>query len=713
MKKSLLLLSALMSISLISCGGAGITSNPVSEESISSVDNSQEIESSQESLSEEISFNSSEDIISSEELISSEEEKVSSEEAVSSEEQSSEHEHVLSEWIIENPTYTATGSATKKCVDEDGYEVFVELPTLDDENYVKVSDTSSCNAGGIITYSYPNENGAITFEVETSAKGHNYLWVDKVSATTESSGMEAHYYCDVCDSYFDPEHKLVDAEALVIPQISVWSYNETHHWINENDNYEEHIWDEGVSDGGSIHYGCTVCEATKVEEIPIGSISEDYFLKFEGTQTLTGKLKIADGIRLVASTEKVLEIAEANKSSDGNQFTHMLKLGGKINSDSRYIELNFDAPCKMRIYAINPASGTRSLGLYNALVGVPESSIIKTMDVASGSTISKIDVIIKEKGTYYIGSTSGGINVFGINIVMGEFCEHDFSNEYSYDEFNHYYECLNGCGEVSSSEGHIYDSGVVKEPATEEKTGIKVFTCTTCGRSYEEIIPIVTHHYSETYEKNETHHWNECIDEGCDAVGNYAEHDYDEGEVIEQSTMTTNGKAKYTCITCGYEKTSDLPLIPAVRESKLIVAPSEELTITDSLELAEGVKVVASEAKTVTIDAKAKSSDGNQFTHAVNLGGKANPDSRYIEITVAEACTVRIYALCKSSAPRNLAMFSSTEGAPDVAENILSTFEVTSGGTIEKIDYTFTGAGTYYLGSMSGAIYVFGLSFTF
>ena len=41
MKKSLLLLSALMSISLSSCGGASITSNPVSEESISSVDNSQ------------------------------------------------------------------------------------------------------------------------------------------------------------------------------------------------------------------------------------------------------------------------------------------------------------------------------------------------------------------------------------------------------------------------------------------------------------------------------------------------------------------------------------------------------------------------------------------------------------------------------------------------------------------------------------------------
>ena len=54
-------------------------------------------------------------------------------------------------------------------------------------------------------------------ETEGEALGHNYgNLIEKVEATPNADGMEAHYYCDRCETYFDTNKVATTQEALVI-----------------------------------------------------------------------------------------------------------------------------------------------------------------------------------------------------------------------------------------------------------------------------------------------------------------------------------------------------------------------------------------------------------------------------------------------------------------------------------------------------------------
>ncbi|MCR5291758.1 MAG: VCBS repeat-containing protein, partial [Eubacterium sp.] len=46
-------------------------------------------------------------------------------------------------------------------------------------------------------------------------------------------------------------------------------------------------------------------------------------------------------------------------------------------------------------------------------------------------------------------------------------------------------------GEVIPAIGHKWDEGTVTKEATEEETGLKVYTCTNCGETKEEVIPMI------------------------------------------------------------------------------------------------------------------------------------------------------------------------------------------------------------------------------
>ncbi|MBE5941630.1 MAG: leucine-rich repeat domain-containing protein [Lachnospiraceae bacterium] len=71
----------------------------------------------------------------------------------------------------------------------------------------------------------------------------------------------------------------------------------------------------------------------------------------------------------------------------------------------------------------------------------------------------------------------------------------------------------------------------------------------------------VNHTYSEEWVYDDDYHWHACLDETCESQGDKEEHEWVEGEVIEESTLTTEGSRKYNC-SCGAEKTVVTPVLP-------------------------------------------------------------------------------------------------------------------------------------------------------
>ena len=70
-----------------------------------------------------------------------------------------------------------------------------------------------------------------------------------------------------------------------------------------------------------------------------------------------------------------------------------------------------------------------------------------------------------------------------------------------------------------------------------------------------------THHFASEYSHNETRHWFECTDEGCEEKKDFEWHDFDEWDyesyAVVSGSTTTPGKRSRTCSICGYTQTEE------------------------------------------------------------------------------------------------------------------------------------------------------------
>ena len=131
--------------------------------------------------------------------------------------------------------------------------------------------------------------------------------------------------------------------------------------------------------------------------------------------------------------------------------------------------------------------------------------------------------------------------------------EHVFETKYSYDEEHHYYACtFEGCIEVKNEKDHVFSETIKTQP-TEDKEGVKVFTCISCGYFYEGSIPKLPHTHKPENElsSDETYHFNAC---SCGEHFNLELHQFNAGRVEKVPTETETGIKIYTCLICGYDK---------------------------------------------------------------------------------------------------------------------------------------------------------------
>lgn len=504
------------------------------------------------------------------------------------------HTHTYGNWEITKPTQTEEGTARKVCLeceaDTVDKEITVTLPVLTDAGYVVSEDTATCELAGKITYKFTYNEETIEFDVETVAKGH--AW-DSGKVTT-------------------------------IPTTEA---------------------------NGEITYTCSTCNVSKIESIEkiamvdAGVATADTALTFTENETIIGQKKFAEGVKVVGVTGYTVVIDSNKKSADGIDFTNRLKLGGTIKKDYRYIEISVDKACTVKVYAMSSSKGTiRNLNMYTSLADLTETGVLVSNEV-NGDTLTAVEYNLSNAGTYYLGSSASGINIYGIYITFPAVETHNFATEWTFDDNNHFHACLDaGCTEVSDIGAHTWDEGVETKPATTEQEGEKTYTCTVCSKQKTEVIPKL--------------------------------------DVVDTDVVTQDTAITFTA----------------------------EETVAAEKKLADGVKVVGKDGKTVIIEAHSKGKDGIDFTHRMKLGGVINADSRYIEIKAGMACKVKIYAMsATSSENRMIYMFKSLA---DVAGDPLQKQDALGGSNLSVLEFHITEPGTYYFGSAGNGINVYGIYIT-
>ena len=116
---------------------------------------------------------------------------------------------------------------------------------------------------------------------------------------------------------------------------------------------------------------------------------------------------------------------------------------------------------------------------------------------------------------------------------------------------------------------HIWDAGVVTKSATCTETGEKTFTCTACGKTKTESVAALGHDYSTewtvddvetcTEAGSKSHHCLRCSSKTDVTVIPATGHSYDDGEITTAAGCTTTGVETFTCANCGDTYTKDIP----------------------------------------------------------------------------------------------------------------------------------------------------------
>lgn len=586
--------------------------------------------------------------------------------------------HVWSDYKVTAPTETATGLAERTCrlCDE---KYTVTLPVLGDDSYTKTSDTADCVNDGVITYTYYNENdGRIRFDVRTNAKGHQYVLVEAVEATkTNIHGMKSYYKCENCDLIFDLEKNvLADTSSLIT---NYYESNIYYHWHGEEEKVTHNYKLNGPAINGVQTLLCENCD--HIEEMLVPSsenVELSTYLKLAhmsfaseiSTDTILGS-----GIVLTATKEK-------NNSFDGST----IKVGGKINLNSRHIKINLKSAATITIRVkTGKAENDTKIGYFadinnlvddnGKVVGFTELSETKL----SLTSFTDITFNIPSAGTYYFGSNDGGFYMNEIKVFYAD-GYHTLGNFESLNETQHGYKCTNDdCKMTFLANSHNYGT------PTQNTKGEDVFVCLDCGYTY-----------TDAWQKDADGHYKRGDET------NKIAHTYDAWVIDKQPSYEAEGKEHHTCNICGYVEERNISMLNLGKVSEdadLKFEFDNEEVITSERKISEGILVVASSDKSVTLNA-------NGY---INLGGKANPNSRFIKIVADKAMKIKVQHSSNNKSETTLALFN------EVPNEALNNYIDGQQGTATSTTSVYTmfeipSAGTYYLGSLGGAIRVKAMS---
>ena len=123
------------------------------------------------------------------------------------------------------------------------------------------------------------------------------------------------------------------------------------------------------------------------------------------------------------------------------------------------------------------------------------------------------------------------------------------------DGSTHKHACT-ACGKEETAD-HSWDKGTTVTAPTCQSTGEASFTCTDCGATKTETLPVGDHPYSAWETVDDSTHTHTCT--VC-AVVETANHSWDKGKTVKAANCIADGEMKYTCTGCGLTRTEVAPM---------------------------------------------------------------------------------------------------------------------------------------------------------
>ena len=500
-------------------------------------------------------------------------------------------EHTFGEWnVTKEATYTETGMQEHECT-LCGFSEEEEIPVVPHEHeYAYVIDEDGHHqVCGIC-------------DDTTETEEHTFdEWIITKEATYTETGMQKHE-CTLCG--FTEEE-----EIPVIPHEHEYSYviDETSHYqvcdiCGDTTEAEEHTfgdWDVTTEatykTSGMQEHACTACGYVETEEIPV--IAHDHNFEYVTDETSHHQLCTLCGDETEAEDHVFGDwtvTTEATRTEEGLQERTCEICG---YTESEVIPADPEEITSVAASIVAPSYG-QTFDFAPSLEVSPEYGIA-SYDVSwykipsesyTGSESDPMYEVSSDEiftvGYYYvmqismslddgfvvsdeiIGSINGLSNVYGSvkqddkTIVLNAVFEpHVHEYVYESDETNHWKQCE--CGDIIETAEHTFGDWVTTQVANTYQEGIEERSCTECGYTETNILPMVDleHIHIFTTKYDETQHWKECR---CEETKDYEEHTFGDWVVVKAATATKNGKQQRQCTGCNYKETA---VIPATGES--------------------------------------------------------------------------------------------------------------------------------------------------
>ena len=153
-------------------------------------------------------------------------------------------------------------------------------------------------------------------------------------------------------------------------------------------------------------------ELTPVTENTWWNISDD---AFNSLGTLTSNT-IVNNLLIAAGANAAVTVDGSSKTVDGISFTSRLKLGGAGTTESRHVSFMVTGSCNITAYLISSSSSAdRTL---NIAAGTFDN-VVGSMS-APGTAVNKQSFDYSgDATTFYLYSSSGGVNIYGIRLTYG------------------------------------------------------------------------------------------------------------------------------------------------------------------------------------------------------------------------------------------------------------------------------------------------------
>lgn len=141
------------------------------------------------------------------------------------------------------------------------------------------------------------------------------------------------------------------------------------------------------------------------------NFSDSKFTSLDST-TIANNGAVVDGLTIASG----IAYDKNNKTIDGHSFTYRMKTGGTGSSSAKHFRFSVTGACIIEVYLISSSTKIGNERTLNVYAGSYSGDPITTME--AGLTAAKATFNYTGSATtIYLGSASGGINIYAINVI--------------------------------------------------------------------------------------------------------------------------------------------------------------------------------------------------------------------------------------------------------------------------------------------------------